>query len=48
MCDDHIVLHRQITNELHLLKLSECIRVDPELYVKLFSHNAFGMNTVIS
>lgn len=36
MYDDHIVLHREITNELHLLKLSESIRLDPGLHRKLF------------
>ena len=29
--DGHIVLHRQITNEHHIPKVSECIRIDHEL-----------------
>ena len=35
--DDHIVLRRQITNELHIPKVSECTRMNHELYVKPFS-----------
>ena len=34
--DDHIVLCRQILNELHIPKVSECIRNDHELSKKLF------------
>ena len=34
--DDHIALRRQITKELHIPKVSECIRITHELYVKLF------------
>ena len=34
--DDHIVLRRQIANELHIPKVSECIRIDHKLHVKLF------------
>ena len=34
--DDHIVLYRQVTNELHIPEVKECIRIDNELHVKLF------------
>ena len=30
------MLRRQITNELRIPKVSECIRIDHELHVKLF------------
>ena len=33
--NDHIVLCRQITNELHIPKVSKCIRIDHERYAKL-------------
>ena len=42
--DDHIVLRRQITNELHIPEVRpECIRTDHELHVKLIFTRFSGL-----
>ena len=58
--DDHIMLCRQTTNELHISEVRECIRIDNELHdhelhLKLFFtsaldhfHSGFGMDAIAS